>query len=45
MAGPLVVGLTNGLWIRIDPAITFAHALGYLARFLIAGAAAGIVLS
>jgi len=44
LAGPLVVVITNGLWIKIDVAVTFAHALGYLARFLLAGAAAGFVL-
>jgi hypothetical protein len=44
MAGPLVVSITNGIWIKIDPAVTFAHCLGYLARFLIAGIAASIVL-
>ncbi|HUJ02605.1 MAG TPA: DUF1761 family protein [Rhizomicrobium sp.] len=45
MAGPLVLLVTNGFWMKIDPAVTFSHALGWLARFLIAGAAAGIVLS
>jgi hypothetical protein len=44
IAGPLVVVVTNGFWIKLDPRITFAHATGYLARFLIAGAAAGFVL-
>jgi len=44
IAGPLVVTITNGIWIKIDPAVTFAHCLGYLARFLIAGVAASIVL-
>jgi Protein of unknown function (DUF1761) len=44
-AGPLVLLITNGIWIKIDPAVTFAHGLGWLARFLIAGAAGGIVLS
>jgi CubicO group peptidase (beta-lactamase class C family) len=43
-AGPLVVSLTTGIWMRIDPAVTFAHCLGYLARFLVAGIAAGLVL-
>jgi Protein of unknown function (DUF1761) len=38
-AGPLVVVITNGFWIKIDPAVTFAHAMGYLVRFLVAGAA------
>lgn len=44
IAGPLVVVVTNGLWIKIDPRVTFAHAIGYLARFLIAGVAAGLAL-
>ena len=44
IAGPLVVVVTNGFWIKIDPRVTFAHATGYLARFIIAGAAAGLVL-
>jgi hypothetical protein len=43
-AGPLVVTITNNLWIKIDPVVTLAHCLGYLARFLIAGVAAWIVL-
>jgi hypothetical protein len=43
-AGPLVNTITDGIWIRIDPAVSFAHLLGYLARFLIAGVAAAIVL-
>ncbi|HXL98557.1 MAG TPA: hypothetical protein VN932_01400 [Rhizomicrobium sp.] len=43
-AGPLVVAITNGIWIKIAPAVTFAHCLGYLARFLIAGAAAAFAL-
>jgi hypothetical protein len=45
IAGPLVGTVTNGIWIKIDPAVTFAHALGYLVRFLIAGLAAGIMLA
>jgi hypothetical protein len=45
IAGPLVIVVTNGFWIKLDPAVTFSHCLGYLARFLIAGLAAGIVLS
>jgi hypothetical protein len=44
IAGPLVVVITNGFWIKIDPRVTFAHATGYLARFVIAGIAAGLVL-
>jgi hypothetical protein len=45
IAGPLVITVTNGFWIRIDPAITFSQTLGYCLRFLIAGIAAGYVLS
>jgi len=44
-AGPLVISPTNGMWIKIDPAVTFAHTAGYVVRFLIAGAAAGYALS
>ncbi len=44
LAGPFIVTITNGFWVKIDPRITLAHCLGYLARFLIAGIAAGIVL-
>jgi Mg/Co/Ni transporter MgtE len=44
-AGPLVTTITNGMWIRIDPAVTAAHTLGYIVRFLIAGIAAGFALS
>ena len=44
IAGPLVVLVTNGFWIKIDPRITLAHSLGWLARFAIAGIAAGLVL-
>ena len=44
-AGPLVVTVTNGFWVRIDPQVTFAHAVGYLARFVIAGIAAGVALA
>ncbi|HEY8947942.1 MAG TPA: DUF1761 family protein [Rhizomicrobium sp.] len=44
-AGPLVTTITNGMWIKIDPAVTLAHTVGYIVRFLIAGLAAGIALS
>ncbi|HVZ91856.1 MAG TPA: DUF1761 domain-containing protein [Rhizomicrobium sp.] len=43
-AGPLVQVATTQLWIRIDWRVSMAHALGYLARFVIAGVAAGIAL-
>ena len=39
IAGPLVGTLTQHIWFKIDGAVTFAHTLGYLARFLIAGLA------
>ena len=38
-AGPLIVIVTNGLFIKLDPLITVVHSTGYLARFLIAAAA------
>ena len=44
VGGPLPVIVINGMFVKFDPKITFAHALGYLARMLIAGLAAGIVL-
>jgi len=44
IAGPVVVLVTNGFWVKIDPRVTFAHTLGWLARFALAGVAAGIVL-
>jgi hypothetical protein len=43
-AGPLVILIVNGLFIKIDPKVTFAHSLGWLVRMALAGAAAGIVL-
>ncbi|MGH6872849.1 MAG: DUF1761 domain-containing protein [Rhizomicrobium sp.] len=43
-AGPLVVCVTNGFWVKFDPQVTLAHSLGYLARFVIAGIAAGLAL-
>ena len=44
LAGPLPLLVINGFWIRIDPHVTFAHALGWLARLALAGLAAGFVL-
>jgi len=44
LAGPPMVIVINGLFIKIDPKITFAHCLGYGARMLLAGAAAGFAL-
>src|ERR1700741_2319814 len=42
LAGSFVQVATTQIWVRIDPYVSLAHALGYLARFLIAGIAAGI---
>jgi hypothetical protein len=42
-AGPLVTTITNGFWIRIDPAITGAHTVGYIVRFLLAGVAYALI--
>jgi hypothetical protein len=44
LAGSFVQVATTHIWVRIDLRVTIAHALGYLARFLIAGIAAGIAL-
>ena len=44
IAGPLVVTVTNSLFVKIDPMVTAAHAIGYLARFVIAAVAAAVVL-
>ena len=44
LAGPLVIVVTNGFWIKTDPAITIMHAIGYLARTIIAGIAGAIAL-
>jgi hypothetical protein len=44
IVGPLTVIVVNGLFVKLDARITFAHCLGYLARMLIAGVAAGLVL-
>lgn len=45
VAGPLVMQVTNGFWIKTDPLITVTHSAGWLVRFLIAGFAAGFLLS
>jgi hypothetical protein len=44
LSGAFVQVATTYIWIRIDLRVTIAHAVGYLARFLIAGIAAGIAL-
>jgi hypothetical protein len=44
LAGPPVVIVVNGLFMKIDPRITLSHCLGYGARIMLAGLAAGIAL-
>jgi len=44
LAGPFVIVVVNGFFIKLDGKITFAHCLGWLARMALAGAAAGFVL-
>ena len=44
LAGPLVIMITNGFFMKLDWSIVGAHSLGYLVRFLIAGIAAAIFL-
>jgi hypothetical protein len=44
-AGPLVMQVTNGFWIKTDPLITVAHCGGWLARFLLAGLASAVLLT
>jgi Protein of unknown function (DUF1761) len=43
-AGPLVVVVTNGFWIKTDPMITVMHVIGHLVRMLIAGLAAALAM-
>jgi hypothetical protein len=45
IGGPVVVSITTGFWVKIDPLVTAAHCAGYFARFLISGVAAGVALS
>jgi hypothetical protein len=45
LAGPLVVIVINNMFVKIDGRITVAHCLGYGARLLLAGAAAGVALA
>ncbi len=45
VAGPPVVIVVANMFVKIDPKITIAHCAGYAARLLLAGAAAGFVLS
>jgi hypothetical protein len=44
IAGPLVITVTNGFFMKLDWAVIGAHAAGYLARFLIAAIAVAIFL-
>src|SRR5450432_3621089 len=45
LAGPPVVIIVANMFVKMDPKITVAHCAGYAARLLLAGAAAGFVLS
>jgi len=45
LAGPPVVIVVANMFVKMDPKITVAHCAGYAARLLLAGAAAGFVLS
>jgi hypothetical protein len=44
IAGPLALMAINGLFIKLDARVIGAHSLGYLARFALAGVAAGLTL-
>jgi Protein of unknown function (DUF1761) len=44
VAGPLVITITNGFFMKIDWAVIGAHCAAYLVRFLIAGIAVAIFL-
>jgi hypothetical protein len=44
LAGPFVVTVTNGFWVKRDPMITLAHSAGHLVRMLIAGLAGALAL-
>ena len=44
LAGPLVVTVTNGFWVKLDPMLTVMHSIGHLARMLLAGAAGAVAL-
>lgn len=45
IAGPLAITAINGLFIKLDIRVIVSHSIGYLLRFMLAGAAAGFVLS
>ncbi|THD80701.1 MAG: DUF1761 family protein [Phenylobacterium sp.] len=40
LAGPVAIGATNLLWMRISPYIGVSHALGWLARLVLVAIAA-----
>lgn len=44
LAGPFALLLINFQFVKCDLWVLVSHNLGYLARFLIAGAAAGLIL-
>ena len=44
IAGPLVMMITNGCFMKLDWAIVGAHSLGYLVRFLVAAITVAVFL-
>jgi len=44
IAGPLVMMITNGFFMKIDWALVASHSIGYLVRFLLAAVAVAIFL-
>jgi hypothetical protein len=44
IAGPLVMMVTNGFFMKLDWAVIGAHSIGYLVRFLLAAFAVAIFL-
>jgi hypothetical protein len=44
IAGPVVITITNGLFMKLDWAIVAAHSAGYMVRFLLAAIAVAIFL-
>lgn len=44
LAGPLVITIANGFFMKLDWAVIGAHCAGYLVRFLVAGIAVAIFL-
>lgn len=44
LAGPLVMQVTNGFWIKTDPLVTLAHSAGWLVRFLVAAVVANFLI-